>query len=138
MKKLFFGLWLVVVLSSTVLADDSTGITVVTLAKASSSWDGRPLPSYPRNMPEITILRITIPAGAILPLHEHPVINAGVLLSGELTVITEDDKKLLLKAGDPIVEVVNTWHSGKNTGDGPAEIVVFYAGSPDTPITLKK
>ena len=63
---------------------------------------------------------------------------AGVLLSGELTVITEDDKKLLLKAGDPIVEVVNKRHYGKNTGKGPAEIIVFYAGSPATPITVKE
>ena len=73
-----------------------------------------------------------------MPLHKHPVINAGVLLSGELTVITEDDKSLLLKAGDPIVEVVNKWHYGKNTGKSPAEILVFYVGSPAIPITVKK
>lgn len=138
MKRLFFGLWLVLLLSSTVQADDSTGITVATLAKASSSWDGTQLPSYPKDMPEVTILRITIPAGTTLPLHKHPVINAGVLLSGELTVITEDDKRLLLKAGDPIIEVVNKWHYGKNTGKSSAEILVFYVGSPATPITVKK
>lgn len=138
MKKLFFGLCLVLLLASTGRADDTPGITVVTLAKASSSWNGTPLPSYPKSTPEITILRITIPAGTILPLHKHPVINAGVLLSGELTVITEDDEKLLLKAGEPIVEVVNKWHFGKNTGNGPTEILVFYAGSPGIPITVKK
>lgn len=79
-----------------------------------------------------------IPAGGQLPLHNHPVINAGVLLSGELTVVTEDNKKLYLKAGDPIVEVVNKRHYGKNEGDKPAEIIVFYAGTQGNPITVKE
>ncbi len=73
-----------------------------------------------------------------LPLHQHPVINAGVLLKGELTVVTTDNKTIQLKAGDPIVEVVNTWHYGKNEGNEPAEIIVFYAGIQNKPITIKK
>ncbi len=71
-------------------------------------------------------------------MHEHPVINAGVLLKGELTVVTEDNKTLYLKAGDSIVEVVNKWYYGKNEGNNTAEIIVFYVGIPDTPITIKK
>jgi hypothetical protein len=61
------------------------------------------------------------------------VINAGVLLSGQLTVVTADEKTLHLKAGDPIVEVVNTSHYGINQGNVPAEIVVFYAGAVEVP-----
>lgn len=72
-----------------------------------------------------------------LPLHEHPVINAGVLLKGQLTVITTDNKTLHLKAGDPIVEVVDSLHYGINEGNEPAEIMVFYAGIEDKPITIK-
>ena len=37
-----------------------------------------------------------------------------------------------------IVEVVNKWHYGKNEGDKMAEIMVFYAGVLDKPITIKK
>ena len=59
-------------------------------------------------------------------------------MSGELTVVTENKKTLHLKAGDSIVEVVNKWHYGKNEGNEPAEIIVFYAGVPDTPIIVKK
>jgi quercetin dioxygenase-like cupin family protein len=73
-----------------------------------------------------------------LPMHRHPVINAGVLLSGRLTVITEDNKTLHLKAGESIVEVVDKWHYGKNEGDEVAEIIVFYAGVLDKPITIKQ
>lgn len=138
MKKLFWILGLVLLLSSVAQAEDSAGVSVSVLAKTGSSWDGSALPAYPKERPEITILRITIPAGVVLPMHEHPMINAGVLLSGELTVVTEDDRTLHLKAGDPIVEVVNKWHYGKNTGNDPAVILVFYAGTPDVPISIKK
>jgi quercetin dioxygenase-like cupin family protein len=94
------------------------------------------LPDYATGKPEITILKIQIPPGSRLPLHKHGVINAGVLLRGELTVVTEDKKILYLKAGDPIIEVVNTWHYGKNEGETLAEIIVFYAGKVGAPITV--
>jgi quercetin dioxygenase-like cupin family protein len=59
-------------------------------------------------------------------------------LNGELTVVTEDNRTLHLKAGESIIEVVNKWHYGKNEGNETAEILVFYAGVQDTPITLEK
>lgn len=113
----------------------ASGIEAHTLVRTGHSWDGAVLPSYPAEPPEITILHITIPPGVQLPLHKHPVINAGLLLSGELTVIADNGDQLHLTAGQPIVEVVNTWHYGKNEGNDPAEIVVFYAGTEDLPIT---
>ena len=109
---------------------------VAELVKTTESWNGAVLPAYPQGQPEITILRISIPAGTRLATHSHPVINAGVLISGQLTVVTEDGKTLHLKAGDPIVEVVNTLHYGINQGEVPAEIIVFYAGAVDVPITI--
>ncbi len=117
---------------------DAGGITVDVLAKTSSSWNGATLPAYATGQPEVTILKIVIPPKIKLPLHQHPVINAGVLLKGELTVITDNNKTLHLKAGDSIVEVVNTWHYGINEGNEPAEIIVFYAGVLNQPITIKK
>ena len=109
---------------------------VETLVKDTRSWDSNVLPAYPEGQPEITILKISIPPGTRLKNHSHPVINAGVLISGELTVITEEGKTLQLKAGDPIIEVVNTTHYGINRGDKPAEIIVFYAGIKDNPVTV--
>lgn len=112
--------------------------TVNELVKSRQSWDGTPLPAYPAGNAEITILRITIPPGVRLPLHRHPLINAGVLVRGQLTVVARDGKMLHLKAGEPIIEVVDTWHYGKNEGADPAEIIVFYAGSPDQPLSIKE
>jgi quercetin dioxygenase-like cupin family protein len=111
---------------------NEASIVVKELVKTTKSWDGEFLRPYPQGQPEITIRRISIPAGARLDTHSHPVINAGVLMNGQLTVVTADGKTLHLRAGDPIVEVVNTSHYGINQGKVPAEIVVFYAGAVDT------
>jgi quercetin dioxygenase-like cupin family protein len=73
-----------------------------------------------------------------LPLHKHPVINAGVVLRGRLTVVTEDGATLHLSAGEAAVEVVDRWHYGWNEGDEPVEIVVFYAGVRDRPVAITK
>ena len=113
-------------------------IRSVQLIKSTTSWDGQSLPVCETGTPEVTILRITVPPHCTLPRHMHPVINAGVLLKGELTVTTDSGQVLHLNPYDPIVEVVNTWHYGKNEGDEPAEIIVFYAGEEGEPITIKK
>lgn len=109
---------------------------VITLIKTSKSWNGTPLTKYLEGKPEITILKIIIPPKTKLELHKHPEINAGVLLKGELTVISETNDTLHLKAGEPIVEIVNTWHFGQNEGNEPVEIIVFYAGIEGSPVTV--
>lgn len=111
-------------------------ISVETLLKTTESWDGEPLPPYAEGRPEVTILRITIAPGAALPDHNHPYMNAGVLLSGRLTVKTETGKTLRLEAGDALSEVVGTWHYGSNPGDEPAVILVTYAGIEGRPVTV--
>ena len=111
---------------------------VEVLAQSTKSWDGTALPRYPRSRPEITILRIVIPPHATLPIHKHLAINAGVLLRGSLVVEAENGRVLRLEGGDSIVELVNQWHYGRNDGDEPAEIIVFYAGTPGQPITVPK
>jgi quercetin dioxygenase-like cupin family protein len=117
---------------------NGASIVVKELVKTTKSWDGQSLLAYPQGQPEITIRRISIPAGARLDIHSHSVINAGVLITGQLTVVTVDGKTLHLKAGEPIVEVVNTPHYGLNEGRVPAEIIVFYAGTVDTPLPAVK
>jgi quercetin dioxygenase-like cupin family protein len=137
MKKKLLVLWVTSFIFISACANNLLNVEVKQLAKSTKSWDGDKLPAYPQGQPEVTILRIKIPAGAKLEIHNHPVINAGVLLAGELTVITEDNKTLHLKAGDSIVELVNKKHYGKNEGKETAEIIVFYAGVENKPITVE-
>jgi len=107
------------------------------MLKTTTSWDGAELPSYPQGQPEVTIVKITVPKGVQLPMHQHPVINAGIVLKGEITVTKKSGEKIILKAGDAIAEVVEQWHFGANTGEDPTEIIVFYAGVKNEPITVK-
>lgn len=134
LKQFLGAACLVLVIMGGPAAGDS-GIEVSELARTERSWDGNPLPPYPNGRPEVRILSITVPPGEKLAVHRHPVINAGVLLSGHLRVHTLDGEVLDLKAGEAIVEVVGTWHWGESLGDTPAHIVVFYAGEVDLPIT---
>lgn len=120
------------------LACSQGGIVNRELIKTTKSWDGKLLPPYPRGQPEVSIRRITIPPGARLPMHKHPVINAGVLLRGRLDVVKEAGPTLHLKEGDAIAELVDAWHYGFNPGKTPAEIIVVYAGTPGLPTTVVK
>lgn len=114
---------------------DSVAPESITMIESGISWNGDSLPNYPLEKPKISILKITIPAHSGLPLHFHPTIKAGILRTGELDVIDEHGNLLEMKAADPLIEVVNTIHTGKKTGDVPAEIVVFYAGTEGVKIT---
>ncbi len=146
MKKSVFQVITVVIPLLSILSGCSTvgtpyeagasAIVVTVLDKDTHSWNGKLLPAYPKGQPEVTVLRISIPPKTRLRTHRHPVINAAVLISGRLTVKTLDGQTLNLKAGDPLIEVVNTWHYGINPGKVPADIIVFYAGEVGTPITI--
>ena len=136
MKRFFYIIFLLL-LSPQVYAKGPFAANVEVLSKISSSWKGETLPEYPDGRPEVTILRIAIPPGIALPLHKHPVVNAGAMTKGELTVTTKKGQVLHLHEGEPIVEVVDTWHYGKNEGSETAEIIVFYAGIQGEPITVK-
>jgi quercetin dioxygenase-like cupin family protein len=129
-------IWGLVLLSSAYAADTSPQTTVKELANTQKSWNGALLPGYPEGQPQVRILSITVPPGQKLPVHQHPVINAGVLLSGHLRVHTTDAQILDLHAGEAIVEVVDTWHWGESVGPEPAHIIVFYAGQAGTPVTV--
>lgn len=106
------------------------GIEKEVLLQSSSSWDGTPYASYPQGSPELTLLKLKIPANTELKWHTHPIPNAAYILAGELTVEARDSGQTrVLKQGQTLAEMVNTVHRGK-TGDSPVELIVFYAGSP--------
>lgn len=111
-----------------------TEVKVEKLAETSCSWDGRQLPVYPAATPEITILRYTFPPHQRLAAHRHSVINCGVMLRGELTIVTADGKEKTFKAGESLVEMFGEAHYGENRGDEPTEVIMFYAGAEGLPL----
>ena len=58
--------------------------------------------------------------------HSHSIMNIGYILSGELTITTDNGATKTFKAGDTPIEVVDTIHFGENKGD---EELVFIAVS---------
>jgi quercetin dioxygenase-like cupin family protein len=129
---------LVLVLAGCASVREVQPIHAQMLLQTTTSWNGSVLPEYPTKQPQVTILRIKIQPGARLPWHEHPIINAGVLLRGKLTIHSDDQKTLHLVAGDAFAEEVNQWHYGNNEGTETAEVVVFYAGTPGQPLSIPR
>lgn len=118
--------------------DHGGSVKVETLAKSGASWNGAKLPPYPEEAPLITMLKITVPPHSELDWHNHPCINAGYLISGELIVTSETGQTLTLHAGDGLIEMVDTWHYGRNDRDEPAEIVVVYVGIEGQPLAVMR
>ena len=109
-------------------------IKIETLAKSTTSWGGTPYKTYPLGQPQITILKITLPANTTMKWHKHPFPNAGYILSGELTIEKEDGKKKQFVAGQAVTETVDSIHRGI-TGPDPAVLIVFYADTPGLPLS---
>lgn len=134
MKKYIQYLFLVAcVVSSGAYAANSE-----TLIQTGTHWNNQEIKPIHIENPQITMLRITIPAGEKLAMHKHPILNIGYLTKGELTVRSENGDVLVLKPGDPIVELVDVWHYGESTGDEDAEIVVTYVGDKDDSLSIAK
>jgi quercetin dioxygenase-like cupin family protein len=117
---------------------DIPGIEANVLIKTTTSWNGSTLPPYGEGQPEITIIRYRFAPGASIPMHMHPVINAGVLLKGELQIFTKTGEKITLKEGEPLVELFKEWHYGSNPGTEAVDLIVVYAGTVGTPLTIRE
>jgi quercetin dioxygenase-like cupin family protein len=113
------------------------GAVSTTLLKTDRSWDGTAYKTYPAGHPELTVLKIVIPAHTTLPWHTHPMPNAGYVVSGTLHVESRDGRhQKTLHAGEVLPEMVNTAHRGW-TGASPVELIVFYAGVNRMPTAVK-
>ena len=123
MKKYLSCLFSLVFISFSVCAATSEMVI-----QTNVHWNGQQIKPIQIDHPQITMLRIVIPVGEKLAMHKHPILNIGYLTKGELTVRSDSGEVLVLKPGDPIVELVDRWHYGESTGSEDAEIVVTYVG----------
>ena len=116
-------------------SNNPPGVRVEQLLKTDKTWDGATYAPYPAGQPELTVLKITIPAKTALNWHSHPMPNIVYVVSGELRIETRDGKHTTtVQAGQVLPEVINTVHRGVST-DKPVELIVFYAGSPGMPLS---
>lgn len=135
-KKIFPFLFITILLLSC-QSKEIEKTETITLLETTQSWNGKIIPAYLEGQPKITVSKITIPPKTKLPKHIHPLLTLGFIAKGELTIVDVDNNKTTtIKAGDALVEVMNTIHYGENKGDEPLEIIVFYVGNETTPTTL--
>ena len=106
------------------------------LIRTSQSWDGAQLPDYPQGRPELVVRKYVFPAGQKLGWHHHPVMNYGVLVQGELTIIAKDGAEKIVRAGEAVVEMVGTVHHGENRGTQPAILYMFYLSQEGLPLSV--
>jgi quercetin dioxygenase-like cupin family protein len=119
--------------------DESAAQTVKSeeLIRTSQSWDGVELPDYLQGRPELVAVKYEFPAGQKLGWHHHPVMNYGVLVQGELTIIGQDGKEKVVHEGEAVVEMVNTIHHGENRGTKPVILYMFYLAQKDMPLAVQ-
>jgi quercetin dioxygenase-like cupin family protein len=117
--------------------ESSATVKVTQLLKTTQTWNGAPI-KYPEGQAEITSLMIEIAPGGETQWHEHPVPSFGMVLVGTLEVSLTDGKKKLIKAGEPIAEVIATAHNGRNVGTTPLKLVVFYAGAVGKQLSVQR
>ena len=108
------------------------------LLKTTSTWDNTEYKKLKIKTPEATVLKITINVGEELPMHKHDLVNIAYVKKGTLTVITDDNKSITLHEGEVLPELVGKYHYGKNTGNEPVELIVFYLGQKGTPLSVNK
>ncbi len=94
------------------------------IERATTSWDGVTLESYPSGKPTFTMQRMTIPPHSKMPPHSHTIMQLGYILSGELTITREDGRSVTFHEGEPAIEVVGKIHYGENRGDKDCVVVV--------------
>ena len=82
-------------------------------------------------------VKYEFPAGQKLGWHHHPVMNYGILVQGELTIIGQDGKEKVVHEGEPVVEMVNTIHHGENRGTKPVILYMFYLSQKDSLLAVQ-
>ena len=91
------------------------------LIRTSQSWDGVELPDYLKGRPELVAVKYVFPAGKKLGWHHHPVMNYGILVQGELTIIGQDGKE----------KVVH------DRGNKDVILYMFYLSQKDLPLAVQ-
>ena len=108
------------------------------ILKTTSTWDNAAYKKLKIKKPEVTVLKIIIDVGESLPMHKHDLVNVAYVKKGTLTVVTKDNKEITLHEGEALPELIGKYHYGKNTGNEPIELIVFYLGEKGTPLSVNK
>jgi len=133
-----FVAFLLLILSTSVWAQDYKNVEVNKVLVSSVTSNGTPLKYLQTAQPEVTVLVVRVPPGGSTGWHQHPVPVYAYMLEGTLNVEIKGGQTSIFKKGDAILEVMNTPHNGYNSGSETASLVVFYTGAVGVPNVVKE
>jgi quercetin dioxygenase-like cupin family protein len=109
-------------------ADQMPAVTITPLLSTTTTASGQPIdvPAHP----EVVVSRYEIAPNASLSMHKHPYPRYVYVLSGTLEIAVIGGKTYRYKAGDFIAEVIGQWHTGRNIGDTPVQLLVIDQVAP--------
>jgi quercetin dioxygenase-like cupin family protein len=85
------------------------------------------------NEQEIRVLFATLLPGDVTPYHSHRHPVTVYMLEGVFTLELDDREPVDIPAGDVFVEPSGVNMTGRNKGDVPARMALFYVCEPDEP-----
>jgi quercetin dioxygenase-like cupin family protein len=137
LKNLFLFIGLVSISGSIVALEASDVIKATPMLKTQDTWYGQEI-VYPEGKAEMTGVVIEMAPGGETGWHLHPVPSVGYVMEGELEVHFKNGDIKHLAAGEAAAEAVNVYHNGRNVGDVPVKLVIFYVGTAGQTLTVKE
>ena len=107
------------------------------LLKASATIGRQKLEYLRTDKPEIEVMLVEIKPGGQSGRHMHPVPTLVYVIEGTLTVELDDGSRHKCRAGNAVLEVINTWHNARNMGRRSLKLLVIYLGKKGRPNFLR-
>ena len=82
---------------------------------------------------EIRVLLATLLPGDVTPYHSHRHPVTVYMLEGAFTLALDDRAPVEIRAGDVFIEPAGVAMTGRNKGEKPARMALFYVCEPDAP-----
>ncbi len=84
---------------------------------------------------EVSIVKVTIPAGKSTGWHKHNFPVFAYVLKGTLTVEFENRNQLQFTQNSSFSEVIDTLHNGINNGKEDVILIAFFMGEKGKPLS---
>lgn len=139
LRKLSYFILILILLAKITYAEEEYGSGKSTLLiKSTTTYNGTKI-QYPNvKKPEVTCLIKELPVGGTTGWHKHLYPCYAYVQEGTLTIFQENGKKEVFHQGEAILENVNVFHEGVNTGKIPVKILVFFTGEVDKPNVIQR
>jgi quercetin dioxygenase-like cupin family protein len=137
MRNVIPVLFILFLIQPTVPVLAGQDVTVTAVMKGTTTIGGQKI-VYPKtDKAEMASVVVEIQPGKESGRHMHPVPTYVHILEGTLTVEFEDGSRQAFKAGSGFLEVVNTWHNGKNLEEVPVRFLIVFAGEEGNPNLIR-